>query len=83
MNHYSKSKIQPIDIMRLNFTDEEYLGFLKGNILKYLLRDKGQDASDAFKIRVYAKWLEDYYIMKEKKDESNETIQSGNSEQAS
>ena len=69
MNHYSKSSIQPIDIMRANFTDEQYEGFLVGNILKYTLRKKGQDTSDAKKIQVYAAWLEEYY--KEKESESD------------
>ena len=61
MNHYSKSSIQPIDIMRANFTDEQYEGFLIGNIIKYALRKKGQDITDSQKIQQYAKWLEKHY----------------------
>lgn len=57
--HYSKLGIQPISIMKSNLTKEEYRGFLKGNIIKYSHRKKGQDLEDAQKIQVYSKWLED------------------------
>ena len=47
--------------MRANFTDEQYEGFLIGNIIKYALRKKGQDITDSQKIQQYAKWLEKHY----------------------
>lgn len=55
--HYEKLKIQPWDIMEKNFTTEEFVAYLKGNIIKYTLRDKGQDLSDAEKIKHYAEKL--------------------------
>ena len=42
--------------MRSNATKEETLGFIKGNIDKYLWRKKGQDKEDFKKIVDYAKW---------------------------
>lgn len=42
-----------IDIIKATLTKDEYIGFLKGNILKYKLRDKGQDESDKIKIKDY------------------------------
>ena len=57
--HYSRSKIQPIDYMAESFTPEEYCGYLKGNVLKYLARyrHKGTPLEDLKKARVYLDWL--------------------------
>ncbi|WP_251454907.1 DUF3310 domain-containing protein [Veillonella intestinalis] len=38
--HYKKLKAEPWDIMEANMTHEEVVGFLKGNIQKYLHRNK-------------------------------------------
>ena len=43
--------------MQRNFTTEEFIAYLKGNIIKYTLRDKGQDLTDAEKIKHYAEKL--------------------------
>ena len=38
-NHYELwENFEAIDVIKLALTDEEYKGFLKGNILKYRLR---------------------------------------------
>ena len=55
--HYEELNIQPWEIMERNFTTEEFVVYLKGNIIKYTLRDKGQDLSDAEKIKHYAEKL--------------------------
>ena len=55
--HYEEQNIQPWEIMERNFTTEEFAAYLKGNIIKYTLRDKGQDLSDAEKIKHYAEKL--------------------------
>lgn len=60
--YYEKNGIQPIDIMKANFTPEEYTGFLKGNILKYLLRYKRKNGvEDLAKAQVYLGWLLEHY----------------------
>ena len=64
--HYARLGIEPIIIMRTNLTLEEYRGFLRGNIIKYVLRDKGADAQDAAKLEVYAKWLKESYVENQK-----------------
>lgn len=52
--HYNLwNNTDAIDIIKASLTQEEYIGFLKGNILKYKLRDKGQDESDKVKIKDY------------------------------
>ena len=57
--HYSTLEIEPFEIIEKDFTPEEQRGFYKGNILKYTLRDKGQNQEDAVKIQVYAEKLQD------------------------
>lgn len=55
--HYEELNIQPWEIMERNFTTEEFVAYLKGNIIKYTLRDKGQALNDAEKIKHYAEKL--------------------------
>lgn len=55
--HYEELNIQPWEIMEANFSKEEFIAYLKGNIIKYTLRSKGQDLSDAEKIKHYAEKL--------------------------
>ena len=55
--HYETLNIQPWEIMEANFSKEEFIAYLKGNIIKYTLRSKGQDLTDAQKIRHYAEKL--------------------------
>lgn len=54
---YTSLGIEPIEIMRKNFTREEFIGFLKGNVVKYTFRKKGQAESDINKLVTYSKWL--------------------------
>lgn len=37
-DHYMDMGIQPIDVMKAAFTSEQLEGFLRGNVLKYLMR---------------------------------------------
>ena len=56
--HY-QTDIQPIEVMQANMTHEELIGFLKGNIIKYVCRCGRKDApsKEAAKINQYSKWL--------------------------
>lgn len=61
--HYRDSVVEPILVMQALFSHDEFIGFLKGNILKYRLRagHKGGEEemkSDLDKIHVYEEWLE-------------------------
>ena len=51
--------IQPIDFMESNFTPDEYRGYLKGQIIKYISRYqyKGKPIEDLHKARIYLDWL--------------------------
>jgi hypothetical protein len=59
--------LEAIDIIRSRLTDEEYIGYLKGNILKYDLRAsfKGKLIEDLDKSTVYKEWLVDVVSDKE------------------
>ena len=56
--HY-KSEHQPIEVMQANMTNDELIGFLRGNIIKYALRfgRKDDTQKEAAKIKRYAEWL--------------------------
>ena len=61
--HYRDAVVEPILVMQALFSHDEFIGFLKGNILKYRLRvgHKGGDREmqcDLDKIRVYEMWLD-------------------------
>lgn len=60
--HYASSAIQPIEFMVANFTHEEMVGFLKGNIIKYIARcgKKDDPAKETAKIKRYSEWLKEY-----------------------
>jgi hypothetical protein len=54
-NHYKEMSIQPWDVMESVLTTEEFVGFLKGNIIKYAMRDgkKFGSVKDAAKAKHY------------------------------
>lgn len=66
--HYEILAIEPWDIMETNFPPEQFVSYLKGNIIKYTLRDKGQALSDAQKIKHYAEKLIEVLETKETED---------------
>jgi hypothetical protein len=45
-DHYLTMDIQPWDVMAAVLTREEYIGFLKGNVIKYSLRAGRKAGSD-------------------------------------
>lgn len=51
------SDFEVIDLIKSQLTTKEYIGALKFNILKYKLRDKGQDEADLEKARDYQREL--------------------------
>ena len=59
-SHYQLNGVEAIDIIKTILTPEEYRGYLKGNTLKYIIREpyKGNPAQDVAK----AEWhLERYH----------------------
>ena len=60
-DHY-QGDVEPIELMQAQMTREAFMGFLRGNIIKYASRfgkkDNESTIKEAAKIRVYAEWLE-------------------------
>ena len=52
-DHYTKLAVQPWEAMQAWMTPEEFAGFLKGNAIKYLARDKRDSLEDLKKARHY------------------------------
>lgn len=59
-NHYRDMAIQPWALMEEILTHEEFIGFLKGNVLKYSLRAGRKEGSDdAAKAKHYMQKLKE------------------------
>lgn len=58
-NHY-KGDVQPIELMQAQMEPEAFMGFLRGNIIKYACRVGKKDdvAKETTKILRYAEWLD-------------------------
>tara|TARA_R110000868_G_scaffold125254_4_gene330931 strand:- start:5343 stop:5618 length:276 start_codon:yes stop_codon:yes gene_type:complete len=52
--HYKDMGIQPWAVMEVVLTHEEFVGYLKGNVIKYAMRQGKKDSDDANKARHYA-----------------------------
>ena len=57
--HYKEMGMQPWDVMEAVLTAEEFIGFLKGNIIKYSMRQGRKDSDDAGKARHYMQKLKE------------------------
>lgn len=52
-SHYKDMPVQPWAVMESLLTTEEFIGFLKGNIIKYAMRQGRKDSDDAGKLKHY------------------------------
>ena len=57
--HYADGKIEVIDFLQDKMTRDEFRGFLKGNVLKYIIRadKKSKPKEDMLKAEWYLKKL--------------------------
>ena len=56
--HYTSGSIECIDAIKAALTHEQVVGYLRGNVLKYLWRyDRKGGADDLRKARTYLEWL--------------------------
>jgi len=56
--HYMSCGVQPIRFLHSTMSPEAFKGFLKGNIIKYVIReDKKNKIEDLQKAAVYMNWL--------------------------
>jgi len=58
-DHYKRMVLQPWDVMEVLLTKEEFVGFLKGNVLKYSMRQGTKESDDAGKALHYKQKLEE------------------------
>lgn len=60
-NHYKNMTVQPWDVMQAVMTPEEFRGFIKGNIIKYAMRQgrKEGEELDAEKALHYMEKLQE------------------------
>jgi hypothetical protein len=55
--HYKDMGVQPWEVMEAVLTREEFIGFLKGNCIKYAMRQGRKDSDDVNKCLHYVKKL--------------------------
>ena len=65
--HYASGSLECIDWIESMLTEEEFRGYLKGNVLKYVWRHeaKGKPAQDLSKAIWYLEKLKNGYLGKE------------------
>lgn len=71
-NHYVRNGVECINWIRQALTPEEFRGYLKGNVLKYIWRceDKGAPVRDVRKGGKYCRFLEDELASNWKADDN-------------
>lgn len=62
IKYYGHGNMQLIDFLESSFTPSEFRGYLRGNILKYLVRYryKGTPIADLTKAQTYLAWLMEF-----------------------
>lgn len=58
-NHYKDMGVQPWHVMESVLTREEFIGYLKGNVIKYGMRQGRKDSPDADKCQHYRQKLDE------------------------
>ena len=58
-NYYKNKPIETIDVIRNELTSDEFRGYLKGQVWKYLSRHRGKNGLEDLQ---KAKWYMDYLI---------------------
>ena len=57
-SHYTNGDIECIDAIRAALTPEEFMGYCKGNAIKYVWREKSKNGlEDMQKAKVYLNWM--------------------------
>lgn len=57
--HYKEMGVEPWTVMQSVLTEEEFIGFLKGNIIKYAMRQGRKESPDAEKCKHYIQKLKE------------------------
>lgn len=67
-SHYKNMGMQPWEAIEAVLSHEEFVGFLRGNVIKYAMRQGKKDSDDANKARHYAQKLREVQNMHEMSD---------------
>ena len=60
-DHYTSMEIQPWEVMEAVLTPQEFIGFLKGNVIKYSMRaGRKEGTDDTAKAKHYAQKLAEF-----------------------
>ena len=61
VSHYMQGNMEVIDVIKGQLSQEEFKGFLWGNVIKYVLRFKykGKPIEDLEKAKTYIGWLQE------------------------
>lgn len=71
-SHYTTGGIECIDYIQEKLTPEEFRGYIKGNVIKYLTREQHKNGDeDIRKAQWYLNRLADATSDKPKKEETN------------
>lgn len=63
-SHYDLEglNVQAIDVIKSVLTEEEMMGYCKGNVIKYILRERKKNKlEDIKKALMYLNWLAQWY----------------------
>ena len=66
--HYNSNTIETIDLIKNSMELEEYRGYLKGNIFKYISRYRYKDKENPLKDLMKAEWYLNKLIEDTKND---------------
>ena len=55
-DHYNNNTVETIDLIRDSMQSEEYRGYLKGNVFKYVSRHRYKDSENPVKDLLKARW---------------------------
>tara|TARA_R110000744_G_scaffold100411_3_gene193689 strand:- start:553 stop:801 length:249 start_codon:yes stop_codon:yes gene_type:complete len=67
-DHYNSNTIETIDLIKNSMELEEYRGYLKGNIFKYISRYRYKDKENPLKDLMKAEWYLNKLIEDTKND---------------
>tara|TARA_R110000751_G_scaffold83883_2_gene168139 strand:- start:161 stop:409 length:249 start_codon:yes stop_codon:yes gene_type:complete len=67
-DHYNSNTIETIDLIKNSMELEEYRGYLKGNIFKYVSRYRYKDKENPLKDLMKAEWYLNKLIEDTKND---------------
>ena len=81
--YYAGNGLSPMEAFKEGLiSEEEYVGFIKGNVIKYIVRAGHKDDAieDIMKCINYCRFLHDFYIEKMKENRLNEKLESEDDE---